>query len=294
MVAAEGGYNIVRFTYTGAEGERIPDEATHITVGNSCTFVRANSFSGHRNIVELVCHLYVKTIERHAFNNCPSLRRVIMPGVKIVETGAFFCCTALTDVECGMLKAVAHEAFRQCEALSSINLPSVREVDDAFDGCRALTDVKFSRQLVRIESGAFNNCQSLERITFPLKDDIITNDGYFLFQVCAQLRHVDLAERAELQETFAGLHYFEDWRNDMNEEIDSINQILPNTPSGEWDEEVEAWSGGRKALVIRGWIRSVLDKISHYKASKEVVTALQPLVPPDIAKNHVLPFLQLS
>ena len=152
--------------------------------------------------------------------------------------------------------------------------------------------MKLSRQLVRIELGAFNNYQSLERITIPLNDNIFTNNDY-LFQGCAQLKHVDLVERAELQETTIAALQFEDWRNDMNEKIDSINQILPNTPSGEWDEELEVWSGGRKALVIRGWIRSVLDKISHYKALNEVVTALQPLVPPDIAKNHTLPFLKL-
>ena len=105
------------------------------------------------------------------------------------------------------------------------------------------------------------------------------------------MRHVELVERAELQEFIACLQ-FEDWRNDLSGKIDSINQILPNTPSGEWDEEEEVWSGGRKARVIRGWIRSVLSAISHYKASKEVVTALQPLLPPDIAKNHVLPFLR--
>ena len=96
-IMAAAGNNIVRFNYTGADGEYIPDEATHITVGNSCEFVRANSFSGHRNIVELVCHVHVEKIERHAFNNCPSLRRVIMPGVKIVEPGAFNRCTALPD-----------------------------------------------------------------------------------------------------------------------------------------------------------------------------------------------------
>ena len=95
---------------------------------------------------------------------------------------------------------------------------------------------------------------------------------------------MDLVERAELQEFIACLQ-FEDWRNDLSGKIDSINQILPNTPSGEWDEEEEVWSGGRKARVIRRWIRSVLREF--------VMTALKPLMPLAIAKNHVLPFLKL-
>ena len=65
-MAAEGG-DIVRFIYTGAEGERIFDEATHITVAESCTFVRANAFQYHQNIVELVCHSRVEKIEEVAF-----------------------------------------------------------------------------------------------------------------------------------------------------------------------------------------------------------------------------------
>ena len=40
---AEGDIVIVRFTYTGADGEVIPLEATHITVAEDCTFVRADA-----------------------------------------------------------------------------------------------------------------------------------------------------------------------------------------------------------------------------------------------------------
>ena len=96
---AEAGRRIVRFTYTGEDGEVIDDEATHVTVAESCTFVRARAFRYHPNIVELICHDNVKMIEREAFDCCPCLRRVIMPGVKIVEYGAFSWCKALEDVE---------------------------------------------------------------------------------------------------------------------------------------------------------------------------------------------------
>ena len=76
-MAAEGG-DIVRFTYTGAEGERILDEATHITVAESCTSVRSDAFKYHPNIVEVICHLHVEKIEHAAFYKCPNLKRVIM------------------------------------------------------------------------------------------------------------------------------------------------------------------------------------------------------------------------
>jgi hypothetical protein len=54
----------------------------------------------------------------------------------------------------------------------------------------------------------------------------------------------------------------------MNQEIDRINQDLPNPPAGE------------KAGVIRMWIRSVISRMEHYKAEhlvllKEDMTQLE-------------------
>ena len=94
-MAAEGGDIIVRFIYTGAEGERIPDGVTHVTVAEDCTFVRSRTFDNHPNIVEVICHDKVEKIEREAFSNCPNLRRVIMRGVKIAEMGVSPCRSPL-------------------------------------------------------------------------------------------------------------------------------------------------------------------------------------------------------
>eukprot|EP00573_Skeletonema_grethae_P001940 CAMPEP_0201689684 /NCGR_PEP_ID=MMETSP0578-20130828/3240_1 /ASSEMBLY_ACC=CAM_ASM_000663 /TAXON_ID=267565 /ORGANISM="Skeletonema grethea, Strain CCMP 1804" /LENGTH=78 /DNA_ID=CAMNT_0048174405 /DNA_START=42 /DNA_END=274 /DNA_ORIENTATION=- len=78
-MAAEGG-NIVRFTYTGEEV--IPDDVTHVFV--DVKTIRGRAFQWHQNIVEVICHDKVEKIEEEAFSGCPSLRRVIMRGVKIV------------------------------------------------------------------------------------------------------------------------------------------------------------------------------------------------------------------
>ena len=265
-MAAEGGVNIIRFTYTGAVGENIPDEATHIAVAEDCTFVRARAFYRHPNIVEVICHDNVKKIERGAFFLCPKLWRVIMPGVKEVEEEAFDNCRALTDVECGKLEVLKGWAFRFCKSLRSINLPSARLVERcAFRNCDALTDVKFGSNLERFEDWAFHECINLERITIPLKDGLITDDDTFLG--CLVLKHVVLVEEELLNKTIAALQ-LEDWRNDVNEEIDSIHQNLCNARAG-WLYEEGDLDAGEKAQVIRTWIRSVLDKIDHYKAEHQ-------------------------
>ena len=135
-----------------------------------------------------------------------------------------------------------------CRSLRSINLPSVEIVKvSAFYDCTALMDVKFGNKLERFDAHAFGECKSLERITIPLKYGIIASDG--TFTGCEKLNHVDLVEgEGRLQKSIAALH-LEDWRNDMNEEIDSINQILPTANDDHYDiEDVEG--EGEKAVAM--------------------------------------------
>ena len=198
-MADVGDNNFLRYVYRGEEGEIIPDEATHIIVGDGVTFVRAFAFSLHRNIIEVVCHEDVEKIDRYAFAYCRNLRRVIMPGVKIVMGAAFNFCPALADIECGRLEIIKGHAFVTCESLRSIKLSSIRIVEMcAFNECLALVEAKFSNKLESLGESTFNNCESLERITIPLKDGLIVDDD--IFQGCESLKRVDLIE-GELHET---------------------------------------------------------------------------------------------
>eukprot|EP00985_Skeletonema_marinoi_P025635 scaffold18984_cov211-Skeletonema_marinoi.AAC.3 len=284
-----------RYNYTG-EDEEVPDDATHVTVDKSVTVIPVLAFSDNPNIEEVVCDVNVKKVEDSAFFRCRSLRRVIMPGVEVVEREAFYNCPVLTDVECGKLEIIKEEAFINCTSLRSIDVSSARIVEEkAFIFCRALTDAKFSNELERIKWGVFYDCRSLERITIPLKDGIITRDS--IFSGCENLKHVDLVQ-GELDETIAALQ-LEEWRNDMNEEICSINRVLSTVDAGGWNDDVGDYEDGEKAQVVRMWIGSVIGKIVHYQAEhqrlldEEVATTLQLALPIDIVMNNVLPFVYL-
>ena len=215
-----------------------------------------------------------------------------MPGVEVVEERAFNFCDALTDVECGKLEIIKESAFSYCTSLRSINLPSARIIEElAFEECD-LTDVKFGNKLERIEDTAFNYCLNLERITMPLKDGVRTMLG--LFKGCHDLNHADLVG-GELLNEFVEALIFEDWRNDIKEEINSINRIFPETPAGDVDDE---FAISPKARAIKRWIRSLLRKLVHYKAEHqrlldETETTLQLALPQEIVRN-IIPFLELS
>eukprot|EP00984_Skeletonema_dohrnii_P034600 scaffold33601_cov155-Skeletonema_dohrnii-CCMP3373.AAC.2 len=269
----------------------IPPGVTRVRIDESLSVIPARAFEGNFVIEELDCHDRVKTVERSLFYKCTSLRRVIMPGVEAIEQCAFYKCKALTDVECGKLERIGYHAFDSCNSLTSINLPSAKIVGvSAFYKCKALTNVIFGDKLERIEGLAFFCCTSLERITIPLKDDMIAEND--VFQGCKNLKHVDLVEGAVLRDTIKAF-LLEEWKNDMKDKLDVINQILSATPAG--DGFCDA---GEKAPTVQLWISSVLSTIVRYKAQhrsllNEAATALQLASPNDVVLENVLPFLKL-
>ena len=283
MVAAPEYY-----IFTGRVGEVIPLHVTHVLIAKDLKFVPAQAFRNHPNIVEVICHDGVEKIEQWAFRNCLTLLRVIMPGVKEVEKEAFYFCEALTCIECGKLEIIGESGFGYCKSLSSIDLPSIKIVErETFRGCWSMINAKFGKELESIGGDVFYRCRSLECIALPLKNGMLTADNTFV--KCEKLESVELV--GKVHETVAGL-LMEEWRNDINEEIDSIGQILPNTCAGYWNDP------GGKAREIRTWIRSVLRKIIHYKAEhyrilNDAAATLQQVLPNDIVLKNVLPFLEL-
>ena len=284
------------YVFTGRE--RVPRHVTHVLIAKSLKFVRSFAFQQHPNIEEVICHDGVIKIEKAAFCNCPRLRRVIMRDVKQVEKAAFGSCRALTDIECSKLEIIGEQAFCVCKSLSSIDLPSIKVVGlCAFHSCTNLINVKFGKDVESIGLGlvrgaVFYNCPSLEHITLPLKNGLITTGD--IFTGCVKLNRVDLVEAEVLNETVSAL-LLEEWKNDMNEEIESIHRILPNAPAGLTERYVD---NGEKADRIRRWIFVVRQKIIRYKAEhrhylNEAAITLRCALPNDIVLKNVLPFLEL-
>ena len=202
--------------------------------------------------------------------------------IKIVPHCAFRDHPNIVEAICDNdVDTIDAYAFSRCPSLRRVIMLGVKIVEEcAFVNCPILTDVEFGNELESIEEAAFDGCTSLERITIPLKDDLIHPTN--IFQGCVNLKHVDLIA-GELHETISALQ-LEHWRNDLIEQIDVINQVLPNT--------------GRKDAAIEWWIRSILGKIIYYKAEHrrllgEATTTLQHALPQEIVMNNVISFLAL-
>ena len=286
--------NAVTFVFNGEAREDIPIDVTHVIMHESITVIPAESFQMHPNIVEVYCHTGVKRIEREAFGFCFSLRRIVMPGVEVVERYAFMDCAKLRCVECNKLERVGQFAFLCCKKLTSIDLPSAKIIEQrVFLRCKRLRVATFGDELESFGTGVFVECFSLERIAIPLKHGLI--DANDIFQECRNLSNVDIVKRDEFDNIIDALN-LEEWKNDMNRAICSLNPSLRDAWAGEIDDDDD----GEKAIIIREWITTVRRKFFQYKALHrsfldEVASTLKILcmLPNDIVMNSVLPFLEL-
>ena len=243
------------FVYTGGEQE-VPRDVKRVRIAENIDTIPCDAFRGCELLIEVKGHKKLKKIETWAFDDCYSLRWLTkMNGVVEIGDHAFMSCHALSDLEFGKLEIIGNISFAWCKSLRSINLPSIRRVGvNAFFNCTALREAVFGENLGRIES-AFNQCTSLRRIAIPLKDGLIVEDRAFIG--CGNLSRVDLV--GEIHKTISSLH-MESWREEIKEEIDRINQTLPDVPSGR-----------EKTVAIKEWIESVIDRIEHYKAEHQIL-----------------------
>lgn len=122
-----------------------------------------------------------------AFDRCPYLTEVSMPGVKKIDSSCFYECKTLTSVSAPSLVNLGDYAFIYCPSLQEVQMPKVQNVGrDAFYGCTALKDVDLP-MLTTLGRNAFYGCKVLKDIDLPLVETI----NYNAFESCESLESVD-------------------------------------------------------------------------------------------------------
>eukprot|EP00984_Skeletonema_dohrnii_P010266 scaffold3999_cov138-Skeletonema_dohrnii-CCMP3373.AAC.1 len=250
------------FVYTGGD-QFVPMDVRRVRIDKSVKIITL-AFIDRQLLIHVEFHDGIERVEGFAFQLCASLRSVKLLGVKVIEYGAFADCQGLTDVEFGVeLETIGEGAFCNCTSLTTIRMPSVEVIEkNAFFRCIQLTDLDLPEGLETLQEHAFSMCQRLGRIAIPLKDDMVGVDVFFR---CLNLRVVDLV--GGIDNTIASLH-LESWRNEMKDEINIINRVLPNTDAL------------RKTAETQRWMSSVISRLDHYKAEhkamlKEATTLLE-------------------
>jgi hypothetical protein len=129
-MAEEGGNNNV-FVYMGGNQE-VPRamDVTHIRIHKSVKIITRRAFRYWYNLVSVEMHDGVEIIEREAFFYCCNLKRIKLPGVRVIGMEAFCDCISLADIEFGdKLETIGDSAFADT-APRTIKIPKVRVIGE--------------------------------------------------------------------------------------------------------------------------------------------------------------------
>lgn len=199
-----------------------------ITIGDNVT-CKTGAFT--ETLVETITLGSNVTLEFGVFQNCKSLKEVIMPDEGLVNIGiacfandiqlatidlskagqelgqeAFFNCTKLKVANLENVEIIGKYAFADCAALASINMPKVVEINEgAFTqysssgSAPTFSKVELPSTLRVINAGAFAACTGLTEIVIPEGVKVISDSA---FKNCINMYEVILPSSVtEIEET---------------------------------------------------------------------------------------------
>lgn len=134
----------------------------------------------------------VTKIADMVFASCSSLTQVTIPStVKEIGYQAFWRCSNLVKVTIPEgVTTIGQTAFTKCTQLTSITIPStITNMEWAFSGDPALSQVTLTNGIPRISSYAFSGCTSLTQVKIPASVDEVCPSA---FDGCTGLTSVTL------------------------------------------------------------------------------------------------------
>lgn len=143
--------------------------------GDALTSIGYRSFY-NTDITELDLSGTNASIGTYAFYSCNSLRTVKLSGVNTIESGAFYGCDRLANLELSdTLTAIEESTFSYCTSLINIVIPdSVTTIgDNSFKDCTELETVTIGKGCTSVTASAFTADFNL--VKFDVSED---NESY--------------------------------------------------------------------------------------------------------------------
>ena len=119
------------------------------------------------------------TLPELAFSNCTALQEVTLPDdMKVIGTGAFFGCAALTTVNLSQVTWINLNAFWGCTSLETLALDNVTAIgQEAFYECTGLETLKIPK-CTQFGNYIVSGCKALTRIEATAAGDFVDiSDG---------------------------------------------------------------------------------------------------------------------
>ncbi len=194
----EGNYEIIKYTYTGADllDIEIPSEIN----GRPVTGIGEEAFKACATIKSVKIPESVTYISNYAFYDCDALTAISIPkSVKTIGMGAFQNCSELTSVTLtDSVVTIGDFAFLNCEKLETIelfeNLTAIGA--SAFEGCKALTEITIPTTVTKLGECAFYKCSALADVT--ALGTKLTEIGKIAFNQCADTLTIVVTEESAM------------------------------------------------------------------------------------------------
>ena len=219
--AFKGCINLEKVTLLPAKDEITGQEATgSFTVG-------IEAFKDCKKLKTIENPHRMTTAYTRAFENCTSLTKVDLSGLRIAGEYVFANCSNLAEVTTTADTFIGEYMFYQCETLEEFTFKASRLNAGAFMGCKNLSAFTFEAdEIYGLGANAFSGCSNLTEIALP-------NGAYQVganaFKGCVKLEKVRLAENTLLRKTeqspFTGciaLQAFETQNNPYYKTVDGV------------------------------------------------------------------------
>jgi hypothetical protein len=180
---------------------------TNIIIPDSVTNMEDGAFHNCTNLTSIKISNGIASIERHTLTCCYSLAAItVEPGNVAYSSvdGVLFNKDQTTIVKCPEARSgsfaipesvtrIGENAFDGCRSLTNVTIPSsVTNIGDwAFGFCSELTDIKIPDGVPSIGENTFNFCSKLASITIPRS---VTNIEGEAFEYCFHLPSVTIPE----------------------------------------------------------------------------------------------------
>ncbi|MBQ7013593.1 MAG: leucine-rich repeat protein [Oscillospiraceae bacterium] len=156
------------------------DGLTEITIPANVKYLKG-TFQGCVNLskVNFAEDSQLLAVEK-AFDGCTSLEGITLPESVLSIRGAFAGCTALKSIAVPDAVTNAFMAFLGCTALETVTIGADSEItliESAFEGCTNLKEIVIPSKAESINWLTFQNCTSLEKVTFLNAYTDIPNDA---------------------------------------------------------------------------------------------------------------------
>ena len=155
-----------------------------LVIGENYHCIAEGAFQNNIKVRALYLDRNIREIRRKAFLNCTAIKKIEMPGVRVIGQEAFGGCVNLTGATLpDTVETMGNSAFSGCKRLTSVQIGKMSQDRvirrDTFRDCVSLKDIQLPQKIKTIEDFAFYKCQNLSEFFFSKFIREIGNSAFY-------------------------------------------------------------------------------------------------------------------